>query len=241
MTLNRLYLFIVLCVGILFSCEKDDNTPPKANFLVYDSNCIAPCEVQFFDESERAISFAWDFGNGETSSAKDDTIMYQEPGNYLVSLVVTASNGATDNVGKVITILSADTMYLLDLELHQYKTLATSWNAWDVGETLGEDFYINIKENGNLIYTNDTSAFSNKTVADLPLTFITNQTLIDDQGSYEIELYDKDSLSIDDFLGSVSFTPLDYNNATNPNPPTQIILENPADSLIVKLNVAWLN
>ncbi len=240
MTLNKIIILCSVAI-VLFSCKKDDATPPKADFLVYNAFCIAPCEVYFFDESERAVSYSWDFGNGVTSTNKDDTISFQYGGNYLVGLEVTAANGVTDLKQKVVTILNADTMFISNIELQQYKTLTTSWTPWDQDETFGEDFYVNILQNGNLIYTSDSIPFSNKSASDLPLTFIVDQILSDDQGTYEIQLFDKDTVTSDDYLGSVSFTPLDYNNSTNPNPPTQIILENSADSLRVRLDLLWLN
>ncbi|MEZ4937362.1 MAG: PKD domain-containing protein [Crocinitomicaceae bacterium] len=242
MILNKQSLyFLIFSFTFLIACKKEDATPPSANFLAYNVSCIAPCEVYFFDESERAVSWSWNFGNGQTSSKKDDTITFQHAGNYEVKLEVTAENGVADSKIKWITILSADTMFVSNVELLQYKTLTTSWTSWDVDEHVGEDFYIDIKENGNLIYSGDTVAFSNKSSADLPLAFILNRSLAEDQGTYEILLYDKDTLSANDFLGSVSFSPLDYNNATNINPPNQITLESISDSLIVRLNVSWLN
>lgn len=244
MILNRNTSFIVvsiLLVQLLLACKKENTTPPFADFLAYNVNCIAPCEVYFFDESERAVAYSWDFGNGETSTLKDDTVTYQFAGNYAVTLEVTAENGVMDTKTKTVTVLAADTMFINAIQLLQYKTLTTSWTPWDADETAGEDFFIEINENGNLFYINDTSAFSNKSTSDLPLSFILNRSFADDQGTYEILLYDKDTLSANDYLGSVSFSPLDYNNASNPNPPTQIILESSNDSLIIQLDVSWLN
>ncbi|MCB0477935.1 MAG: PKD domain-containing protein [Crocinitomicaceae bacterium] len=242
MILNKIKQGLALGLLVFFgSCKKENTTPPLADFLAYNVACVAPCEVYFFDNSERAVAWSWNFGDGQTSTLENDTNTYQFAGNYKVELLVTAENGTTDSKIKWITVLPADTMFVSDIQLLQYKTLTTSWTEWDLDETSGEDFYIDIKQNGNLIYSGDTVAFSNKSTADLPLSFILNQVFADDQGTYEILLYDKDTLSANDFLGSVSFSPLDYNNSSNPNPPTQITLESPSDSLIFQLNVSWLN
>jgi PKD repeat protein len=240
MTLNKV-VFIFLLSLSFWACKKENGTPPVADFVAHNAPCVAPCEVYFFESSERTISYEYDFGNGITSTNKDDTVLYQFSGFYEVALKVTAENGEEDIKKKGVLILPADTMFITSVELIQYKTKTTSWTDWDVDETLGEDFYMNVKQNGALLQNNDSIPLSNKFPSDLPLTFIMNQHLFDDQGVYELLLYDKDTLSSDDLLGSVTFSPLDYNNSGNPNPPSQITLTNVGDSLIVNVNVVWLN
>jgi PKD repeat protein len=52
--------------------------------------------IQFRNESIDAISYAWDFGDGHTSTEVDPLHDYRVNGNWLASLLATAANGCTD-------------------------------------------------------------------------------------------------------------------------------------------------
>lgn len=59
---------------------------------------IPGSEVKFFDETDNAISWLWDFGNGRNSIEQNPVYTYREPGTYFVSLLVTNTWGC---VGKL--------------------------------------------------------------------------------------------------------------------------------------------
>jgi PKD repeat protein len=68
-------------------------TAPVANFSATPLSGVAPLQVAFSDSSTNApTSWAWNFGDGTTSSAQDPTHTYTSAGTYTVSL--TATNGA---------------------------------------------------------------------------------------------------------------------------------------------------
>lgn len=62
---------------------------PKAGFSSDITMGDAPLEVQFFNESENASTFHWEFGDGNTSSEEDPLHVYTTDGTYTVSLTVT--------------------------------------------------------------------------------------------------------------------------------------------------------
>ncbi|KKG26024.1 PKD domain-containing protein [Methanosarcina sp. 2.H.T.1A.8] len=69
---------------------------PVANF---DSNVtlgIQPFTVSFYDRSENAASWSWDFGDGNSSELQNCTHTYFEPGYYTVSLTVNNSEGSSN-------------------------------------------------------------------------------------------------------------------------------------------------
>lgn len=70
--------------------------PPVAGFTGGDTAC-APLTVSFTDTSERALTYSWDFGDGDTSDEQNPSHTYEDPGLYDVSLTVTGENGS-DNV-----------------------------------------------------------------------------------------------------------------------------------------------
>ncbi len=71
------------------------NLPPVAAFTAQSDGT----RVQFFDESYdldgEIISWSWEFGDGETSSEKSPTHIYERPGVYTAVLVVRDDLGAS--------------------------------------------------------------------------------------------------------------------------------------------------
>jgi gliding motility-associated-like protein len=64
--------------------------------------------VQFNDSSTittgTITDYAWDFGNGDTSSVQNPTSIYTNAGSYTVTLIITSNSGCNDTVSNVITI-----------------------------------------------------------------------------------------------------------------------------------------
>ncbi|MFN5323585.1 MAG: PKD domain-containing protein [Bacteroidota bacterium] len=69
-------------------------TEGYAGFTMVDSAC-APFVTSFTDTSSNAVSWFWDFGDGNTSTLQNPTHIYANPGTYNVSLTITTSNGCS--------------------------------------------------------------------------------------------------------------------------------------------------
>jgi alpha-tubulin suppressor-like RCC1 family protein/PKD repeat protein len=68
--------------------------PVQIDFQADQRVGIAPLMVQFIETSEdNIISRRWNFGDGQTSHVINPSHTYEEPGNYAVSLTVTADAG----------------------------------------------------------------------------------------------------------------------------------------------------
>ncbi len=83
-------------VGV--KCAPIANEPPKADFgygVTTDSDKV----IQFTDKSSdsdgKVVTWAWDFGDGATSTEKSPVHEYAAYGNYKVQLTVTDDKGAT--------------------------------------------------------------------------------------------------------------------------------------------------
>jgi hypothetical protein len=87
---------ITLPLLLIISCKKNEPVPMAstvADFSYEGNNSMtAPTTVTFANHSIMATSYLWDFGNGETSSEMEPTVTYDEPGTYVVTLTVGASN-----------------------------------------------------------------------------------------------------------------------------------------------------
>ncbi len=75
-------------------------TQPVANFSGSPTSGFAPLTVQFTDQSTPVtgtiIAWAWNFGDGSTSSSQNPIHIYSSAGSYTVSLMVTDNLGLTD-------------------------------------------------------------------------------------------------------------------------------------------------
>ncbi|MGB7337512.1 MAG: PKD domain-containing protein, partial [Phototrophicaceae bacterium] len=75
---------------------QDPPDAPSANFDLSVSGDIAPVSVDFVNTTTgNATTYAWNFGDGRTSSEQNPTITYETPGTYLVTLTASGPGGAT--------------------------------------------------------------------------------------------------------------------------------------------------
>ena len=101
----------ILAVSILFvSCKKDDPEPgdlPISSFqyAITPTNFL---EVTFTNFSQNATVYAWDFGDGNTSTDKDPVHTYAAAGTYTVSLKASNAVGENASRSETITIVDPD-------------------------------------------------------------------------------------------------------------------------------------
>ncbi|NVJ60993.1 MAG: PKD domain-containing protein [Gammaproteobacteria bacterium] len=82
---------------------------PTAEFSYSSDSFDAPATVSFFaspslDSDGEIISYSWDFGNGLVSDLSIAATVFQEPGEYLVTLTVMDNSGLTSTTQKNIRI-----------------------------------------------------------------------------------------------------------------------------------------
>lgn len=84
-------LALLLAIPMFFiACEKEEDViKPTADF----SYEIDGMEVTFTNNSTNAASYAWDFGDNNSSTEKDPVHTYTEAGNYTVVLTVKSKSG----------------------------------------------------------------------------------------------------------------------------------------------------
>lgn len=94
-----LVLPLVLLVSVaLAGCAL---LPPEAQFTAVPTSGCAPIEVQFTDLSEGEIdTWEWDFGNDGLvdSTLQNPRYIYNEPGSYTISLIVSGPGGSDSEV-----------------------------------------------------------------------------------------------------------------------------------------------
>ncbi|MEX1001778.1 MAG: PKD domain-containing protein [Crocinitomicaceae bacterium] len=97
--------FAILLIVLTNACNNEPDAPlPTANFYVDNAACNSGCYVYFYDQSSHAVAWEWDFGNGIFSTYQNDSVFYNDPGLYEVTLTVWNADQIEDAVSKTITI-----------------------------------------------------------------------------------------------------------------------------------------
>lgn len=126
--------------------------PPTASFTFSPAKPLTGEVVEFRDNStdpEGALqSWRWDFGDGNTSTARNATHAYADDGAYKVALRVTDAQGLNDTVSQVVTVANRPPTARLGISPAQPTTADTvafqdqstdpdgkvvSWQ-WDFGD-----------------------------------------------------------------------------------------------------------
>lgn len=95
---GTILLASILGIFLLASCNR-----PVARFTVDAENRVAPARLFFKNQSEKAESYEWDFGDGNRSIESDPDHKYWSSGNYQV--ILTAKKGKKEKtVEKTIQI-----------------------------------------------------------------------------------------------------------------------------------------
>jgi gliding motility-associated-like protein len=68
--------------------------------------------VQFINQSTNAVSWAWDFGNGQQSALENPEMLFDEPGTYMVSLSVQSEQGCVSRVTHGPFIIKAPDLFI---------------------------------------------------------------------------------------------------------------------------------
>jgi len=104
--MKKLYPILVLSLIILFNfgCDpREETKQPVACFDFIPTSDIAPGDnVTFTDCSTDAVSYEWDFDDGETSVTANPTHKFDESGTYDVKLVVTNKNLKDEIIKEVV-------------------------------------------------------------------------------------------------------------------------------------------
>ncbi|MCY1723205.1 PKD domain-containing protein [Prolixibacteraceae bacterium Z1-6] len=105
--MKKLILFTVIIFGIFLflSCDDETSRPtfPISAEIFYS---LDGQQVAFTALTHSAVSWMWDFGDGNTSTEKDPVYVYEEGGYYIATLTATdeVGNSATAEVNLAIAL-----------------------------------------------------------------------------------------------------------------------------------------
>lgn len=111
--LKLLSLFLITTMLFVVSCKDDklpEPAPVQVGFKYSPENPIAGDLITFTNSSNGGSTFAWDFGDGNTSSDKNPTHTYTKSGKYKVVLKVDNKDDQTYSknieVGDALPVIS---------------------------------------------------------------------------------------------------------------------------------------
>ena len=81
------------------------NEAPSAAFTILNNRTGIPFQLALSNNSLRALSYQWDFGNGDFSTAEIPDYTYQDTGSYNLKLVALSSAGCKDSLTKNLIAL----------------------------------------------------------------------------------------------------------------------------------------
>ena len=84
--------------------DTDKSTEVLINFSVFPKSGCAPLNVKFENYSRIKGAFEWHFGDGGKSTLEDPAYLFDEPGDYLVSLSVFMEDGSIFSAKKMIEV-----------------------------------------------------------------------------------------------------------------------------------------
>ena len=114
-----------------------DETPPSAGFSASPSESDF-LQYNFSNESISATDFAWDFGDGTTSTDRDPVHVYEEVGTYTVMLTASDKLNASDQTTREIVVeepMSAFVPEILNpgFDVEGDDSFRDNWRNGDLG------------------------------------------------------------------------------------------------------------
>lgn len=223
-------------------CGGNDDDGDSANLtasFTYEQADSDSKMIIFTNTSENADTYLWSFGDGETSTEKSPTHVYDEAGSYTVTLIAYNEAGANKETSEQITIgggSNVTRMVIEEVRLTRFPTLDPEGDNWDnpLTGTPEPDIYLEI-EAGGRTYGSDDNRFPNAELSDLPLSWNADVTVSDLSSRVEVDVYDYNSLEPSEYMGGFWFIPESESGSL----PDEIVLSNASSDYRFELSVRW--
>ncbi|HNT79689.1 MAG TPA: PKD domain-containing protein [Bacteroidia bacterium] len=224
--------------------SSDIFSPASADFYATPTIGYLNKPIQFIDQSVKATSYVWDFGDGTSSAASNPVKTYNTPGLYTISLTINGNINATrsnyihilPNKGTPYTPAMGGNFDAMALDYGSYTVNGTAWVRGN-SATAGK----NGTNSGSFVWVTGLSGnYTDMTEAYL---YTPNFNLLA-PGSYTLRFYRKNlfELNYDGFILQYSLDKGDtWTPLGNFNPPNWYDFANNAMNTSFPLNQAYFN
>lgn len=196
-------LFLVSLLFLFYQYTRHVDCE-NANFIVHSDEFMINRVVEFYDNTESAKSWEWDFGDGTARDLRQRTFhKYLKPGDYIITLKLNGNcvhekmisiSSMSQQTGYLPTIISPNVVTVGEsVSFDAFKEDGESWE-WSFGENSGTDALernpsYKFKSVGEkkitLIVNGDIEHTAVKTIYVAPKTITAKQKI--DMKSYEFE------------------------------------------------------
>jgi PKD repeat protein len=197
---------LALLAALVFSL-KSCYPEPVANFDYSYTDNTAPASVTFSNYSTDAEEYLWDFGDGNTSTTHSPTHIYEDGGNFSITLKATGRGGES-SISKSITIVDPTSFIVKNQSSATLYGLATFYYE-AATSTIHEDTWI---DHGDIYPQEQTD----ETIQDVPSIDVAFQLI---NGHYywvlqtfQLSQNDLTNIIINDYTQLIDITP-DSNTA----------------------------
>jgi peptidyl-prolyl cis-trans isomerase B (cyclophilin B) len=106
---NYHYLWLLAALIIVGACNR-----PVSQFVITQEKLDAPATIKFVNQSEKAETFTWDFGDGTTSEDINPSHRYVRSGDY--NIILSASNGKKTRKSEQMVSIEKPTEGLVEIQ-----------------------------------------------------------------------------------------------------------------------------
>ena len=138
---TKYFLYAILVFAAFTSCKKEDAAGGLNSVFSFVPDGF---KVNFTNFSSGATTYSWNFGDGDTSNARNPIHIFKAKGDYLVTLV--ASNGsASDSFSDTVSVLGPNIKIDGDLTDWDYVDYTFNYGdgSTDGGTLLGVKTFAN--------------------------------------------------------------------------------------------------
>ena len=135
------FCVVLLCLLGLSSVYAQN---PVASFTIPSNQGCVPFNVQFTNTSQNAVSYQWDFGNGNTSTQVNPSNVFTTSGTFTVTLTALSASGASNSSLALITVQPkpislfsiSQTSGCQGSQLFSFQNMSSGFDSctWDFGD-----------------------------------------------------------------------------------------------------------
>jgi len=139
--------------------ESASNSDPVADFTFTTTDLTAVFSDISTDSDGSVVSWAWEFGDGATSTSQNPSHTYTAGGTYSVTLAVTDNGGATATTSQDVTVTEStgseaptiDTPVITDTSNPAWKKVSVDWTVNDNDGDLKTVEFVFKDPSGNIV------------------------------------------------------------------------------------------